>query len=136
MKIEFPSANRGQFKPVRVKPLIPELIERRLPVARWLPLALPIVFQLLHALTSLTIAPLGFALTGIALVYSARIFSLNGRGLGILIPLQLLSSLTAAVLFSANFLHPQEWLRLSGETALMTAGVSWVFNVVGSYLPR
>jgi hypothetical protein len=108
---------------------------RQLLVARGLPLLAPLAFKIL-AVAGLHFSPLYYFLTSLALFQSARTFRDTGIGLGILTLVQLVAAFLATVLLGIYVLSSESWLRLTGTTFLMMGYVSFLFNLIGSYLPR
>lgn len=108
---------------------------RQLLVARWIPLIVPVVLQGVDRL-GVNLPGLFFLFAAAALLLSARTWVETGSGLGILVFVQLLASGAATLILLANFFSPQSWLFYSSATALMMGYIAWVFNVVGSFLPR
>jgi hypothetical protein len=108
---------------------------RQLFIARLVPLLAPLVFQVL-SVAGLHLSPLFYFLSALALLLSARNFMETGIGLGILMPIQLFAGLLATALLGMYTLSHHDWLRHSGNTVLMMGYVSFLFNLIGSYLPR
>lgn len=108
---------------------------RQLLIARWIPLIVPVVFQGIDRL-GIHLPGLFFLVTAAALLLSARTWLETGSGLSILVFVQLLAAGAATLLLLANFFSPASWLFYSSATALMMGYTAWVFNVIGSLLPR
>ena len=108
---------------------------RELVKARWLPIFVPLALQI-ATVAGIHRPDLFFLVTAIVLLMSARAFRETGTGLGLLVMLQLFAAGLTTVLLLFNLFSPQDWLRFSGSTGLLMGYVSFVFNLVGSYLPR
>ncbi|MEP7324417.1 MAG: hypothetical protein ABI836_00585 [Gemmatimonadota bacterium] len=108
---------------------------RQLVVARLLPVAGPLLFQVL-TLAGVHPVKLYYFLAAALLLWSARTFMETGIGLGMLMLIQVFAALLATALLAAYLLSTSDWLWYSGITLLMMGYVSYVFNVIGSYLPR
>lgn len=108
---------------------------RQLVVARLLPVLVPLIFQgLSHG--GIHSTRVYYFLTAALLLWSARTFSETGIGLGILVLIQLFAGLLATGVLAAYLLSTSAWLWYSGITLLIMGYVSYVFNVIGSFLPR
>ena len=108
---------------------------RQLVVARWLPLLVPLALKALD-MAGLHQPDVFILIVAAVLLQSARVFVATGLGLGLLVFLQLLAGLAATLVLVANLLSPEDWLRFSANTALLMGYVSFIFNLIGSYLPR
>lgn len=108
---------------------------RQLVLARWVPVVAPLVFQIL-TVAGLHFSPLYYFLSAFALLLSARNFLETGIGLGILMLIQLGAAFLATGLLGLYALSSDDWMRFSGNTLLMMGYVSFLFNLIGSYLPR
>jgi len=108
---------------------------RQLIVARLLPVAAPLVFLGLSR-AGLHSTPIFYFLTAALPLWSARTFRETGIGLGILMLLQLFAGLLATGVFAGFLLSNSAWLWYSGITLRMMGYVSYLFNVIGSFLPR
>ncbi len=133
MPVSYPGRTRIVSRPGLDKFAGPPA--RRLVVARWLPIFVPLGFQALY-LAGLHFSPLYFFIVAIVLWMSARAWADVGMGLGLLVLLQLLGGGTAMVLLGINLLSAQSWLTYCANTALMMGYVSFFFNLLASYLPR
>jgi hypothetical protein len=107
---------------------------RQLIVARVLPAVVPLVFQGM-SLAGLHSTRLYYFITAALLLWSARTFVETGIGLGMLMLIQMFAALLATGLLAAYLLSTSDWLWYSALTLLMVGYVSWLFNVIGSFLP-
>ena len=124
-------ARRRRYSPPPEDPA-----ERQVPLARWLPLALPVLLHLLQRFTPLRSPSASYVAVSLALVFSGRVFRRTGRGLGFLSGFQFGAGLVATVFFAANLIEAETWRTHSGVPALMSAYASYLCNLIGSYLPR
>lgn len=108
---------------------------RQLIVARVLPVVVPLVFQVM-SLAGLHSIRVYYFITAALLLWSARTFMETGIGLGMLMLIQAFAGLLATAVLGAYLLSTSEWLWYSGITLLMMGYVAYVFNVIGSFLPR
>lgn len=108
---------------------------RQLIVSRVLPVAVPLVFKALDV-AGLHYTSVFYFLAALLLLLSARAFLQTGTGLGILVLIQLFASVLATAVLAVYVASGDDWLKYSGITLLMMGFVSYVFNVLGSFLPR
>ena len=104
-------------------------------VARVLPVAAPLVFQGL-TFAGLHSTKVYYFVAAALLLWSARTFLETGAGLGMLMLIQVFAGLLATGVLTAYLFSTSDWLWYSGITLLMMGYVSYVFNVIGSFLPR
>lgn len=105
-------------------------------VARLLPIAAPLAFQVM-TVAGLHSVKIYYFITAALLLWSARTFLETGIGLGMLMLIQMFAGLLATGVLAAFLVAKNgDWLWYSGITLLMMGYVSYVFNVIGSFLPR
>ena len=122
--------------PRRPQPIPEERLERWVPAARWLPVALPALLQAVRHFVPGGFSQAGIVTACVALTWSGWVFYRTGRGLSLLRGFQLAAGALATILVLANAADAKAWLEQGGDTVLMAGYTSFVFNLIGSYLPR